>query len=112
MDFNINREINDLLSTHFGTGGGHGPKPDILTRAQNGVEEGTDPVTDSPLPEGDESPSRFYARQAKATFSDLLVDGADQYTLRELMVYFCLSLGLRDDDMWDEVLDTIREIGA
>jgi hypothetical protein len=100
MDFNINREINDLLSTHFGTGGGH--RPDPITKV----------LDSSPLPEGDESPSRFYARQAKATFSDLLVDGADRYALRELMVYFCLSLGLRDDDMWDEVLDTIREVGA
>jgi hypothetical protein len=96
--YNIHREIDNLLSAHFGTG----HRPDPVTRL----------LFNSPLPEEGESPSKFYARQAKSVVSDLLVDGVDRQPLRELMVYLCLSLGLRDHDMWDEVLDTIREVGA
>ena len=95
--FNIHREIDSIFSEHF-----PGHRPDPIAQV----------VTDSPLPEEGESPSRFYARQAKSVVSDLLVDGVDRQPLRELMVYLCLSLGLRDDDMWDEVLDVIREVGA
>ena len=96
--FDIHREINSIFSAHFGTG----HRPDPIAQV----------VDDSPLPEEGESRHRFYARQAKSVVSDLLVEGVDRQPLRELMVYLCLSLGLRDHDMWDEVLDTIREVGA
>ena len=96
----MSNAINDVLRQHFGPASGRRPDPVAQI------------VDNSPLPEEGESRHRFYVRHAKSTVSDLLSEGVDRQPLRELMIYLCPSLGLRDHDMWDEVLDVIREVGA
>jgi hypothetical protein len=107
--FNINRELHDIFAR--ARGDSPEPKPDLLTRAENS-EPGTDPVTDTPLPEGGgESPSMYYARLARSTHADLVSDGADTYALEELMVYMALSIKNRlAEGVWPDAIDTIRRI--